>query len=556
MTLRLPLLFVLVAGCGADPLGPLQKPTSGEGAAADTADAASEARDTGLLAPDTPSDTPAGALLSPEAWVTRASLDLRGIRPSLEELAQATDDTAAALLVDSFVDDPRFGHRMAWVFNDVLHTAVWFDNSPFRFFPEMTTETGRAAGFAPLAMVEHIAANDRPWTDLVTATQVPHNDRVAELFSVPGTGTGDTWTLAPAWDDRPMAGILSSTTLWLAYDGDRTNFNRRRANEFSRIFLCADFLAREVTFQFQLSPEALAELERAVQTEPACGTCHAVLDPLASYFGGFVERSANEPTHQLALYSDWTAEWYRGWAEPAYYGRPGKDLTDLGAYLAADPRFTRCAVENFAGGLVSAELVDDRLLDRVHADFAADGLTVRAMVRSIVHSDAYRSDSQRVLTTEQVATSVADLVGWGGAADEDLTHLIWEAEYRLLGGGTDDSAILVRNPDPNVGHVVLMTWVARRVVDDTLTVELGRDAGARRLFTVVAPDDTTVSSADVRAQLVALHTRMLSQPVATDAIEVDELVDLFEAAGGTADPLSGWAVVLHALIRHPAAVLY
>lgn len=557
MLRRATVFATLLAACG----GPEHASKSVEPAhdppPSDSTDGtADDLRDTGLLPPGPEPETDPGPLLSPTEWVTRASLDLRGVRPSAAELAAATDPTAAAELVDGFLEDARFGSRMAWLYNDVLHTAVWFDNSLYRYFPEMTPEAGRAAGFAPLAMVEHIAATDQPWSALVTARELPHNDVVASFFGVAGTGSGDAWVLAPPADGRPMAGILSSPTLWLAYDGDRTNFNRRRANEVARIFLCADFLARDVTFEFNLSPEALSDLERAVQTEPACGSCHAVLDPMAAFFGGFVERSANEPTHQLVQYSPWTAEWYRGWAAPAYFGRPGTDLADLGAYLAADPRYSRCAVENFAQGLLSRPVDSARELEAWHTDFAEGGLTVRALVRSIVHSDAYRSADRRLLTTEQIATSVAELVGWSPTEEEDLTELVWEAEYRLLGGGTDDAAILVRNPEPNVGQLVLMTWVARRVVVPTLTVEAGRAAEDRRLFTVVDPTDRSASDTDVRAQLAVLHTRMLSRPVDATSDEVDALVALFDSAGGTSDPSSAWEVVLHALLRHPHAVLY
>lgn len=542
-----------LVSCGGVPAVPLSppEPTARTGSAT-----ASDPVDTGVAAVIEDAPPVETTPLSPVAWVARASLDLRGVRPTLDELASVTDEASAEALVEAFLADPRFGHRMAWLYNDVLHTAVWFDNSRFRVFPEMTTAAGRAAGFAPLALVEDIARNDRPWSDVVTATELPHNDVVAEFFGVPGTGSGSTWIATGAWDGRPMAGLLSSSTVWLAYDGDRTNFNRRRANEVSRIFLCADFLARDVTFEISLSPEALSELERAVQTEPACGTCHAVLDPMAAFFGGFVERSANEPTDQLVQYSPWTAEWYNGWAAPAYYGRPADDLVDLGAYVAADPRFTRCATTQFAQSLTALPDLDARTLDGFHSAFEAGDFTLRALVREIVWSDAYRSDAQRVLTTEQLATSVADLVGWTESADEDLSELTWEAEYRLLGGGTDDAEILTRNPDPNVGHVVLQTWLARRVVDWTLSVEAGRSEASRRLFTRVGPTDTGADTTALREQLAVLHTRMLSRPVPADSIEVDELLALFEVADGRTDPAAGWTVVLHALLRHPHAVLF
>ena len=549
----------VLSGCGASsvPLSPIEGPGTTVVGDTDVVDDTASTDDTGLPAPSGSLEDPDIAQIDETAWMTRASLDLRGARPSVEELAQVTaDPDSAAALVDAFVDDDRFGDRMAWLFNDTLHTAVWFDNSQYRFFPEMTPRTGRAAGWAPLALAAHLANEDASWAGLVTASQLPLNDASAEFWSVDSPGSGDTWVLSEPWDDRPMAGILSSSALWLAYDADRNNFNRRRANEVARIFLCADFFDRDVSLDFDLSPEALSELETAAANQPVCGTCHSALDPLAAFFGGFVERSANEPTSRLGQYSAWSARWYSAWTAPAYYGKPGRDLADLGAFIAADPRFARCTVRTIAGGLLDALPDDERVLHEWTSAFTQDGMVMRSLVREVVHSPWYRADVQRVLSTEQLTTALTDLLAWESAGEEDLVDLMWESEYRLLGGGTDDAQILVRNRELGIGNHLLMTWVARRVVGPTIEAEAGRSADTRALFTLVSPSAHDLSDAELRAQLVVLHTRMLSQPVASDSAEVDALVDLFEAAGGAADAEQAWGTVLHALLRHPRGVLF
>jgi len=496
-----------------------------------------------------------GETLEPTALVTRMSLDLRGIRPTEDELARIEADPAEVdRMLEEFLAHPGFAVRMAWLFNDSLHTAVWFQSSPFRVFEGMTTEQGRAAGWAPLELVRHTVDADLPWSTVVQSTTLPENRFTAAFWGRTSTG-GEDWTLSPAPDERPMAGILSSSALWMVYDGDRNNFNRRRANAVARIFTCADLFEREVTFDFDLDPTALRELEDAIRTEPTCTSCHAVLDPLASFMGGFVERSQNEPTEQLARYSPWTEQWYRTWTPPAYFGQPGNDLTDLGTLIAADPRFARCAAQTFAEGLIGRPVEDEVAVSRWTDDFRESGLVVRDLVRSIVQSPQYATADERVLTPEQLAGAYADLVGWEPQETEDLFELMWDTNLRLLAGGTDDAVTLQRNRSVGVGHVLSMTWAARRVAGLAIQADLARGADTRILLTEV--DGRVVpSDAELRAQLVRWHHRILSVRVDADAPEIDALVALFSAASGGADAQAGFSTVLEALLRHPRSLVY
>jgi hypothetical protein len=81
--------------------------------------------------PRTPS-LPVGEVvgsLPPGAELARLSLDLRGVRPSLDELrAVAEDPDALAEYREEWLDDPRFAARMAWLWNDHFQIAVWPDD--------------------------------------------------------------------------------------------------------------------------------------------------------------------------------------------------------------------------------------------------------------------------------------------------------------------------------------------------------------------------------------------------------------------------------------------
>jgi hypothetical protein len=109
------------------------------------------------------------------AWATRASLELRGVRPTIADLERAAAGEAEDV-VESYVQDERLGRRLAWLYNDHLHTALFFDNSTTRDWSELSGEERHAVGWEPLALVEHVVNHDLPVTALVTADELLRND--------------------------------------------------------------------------------------------------------------------------------------------------------------------------------------------------------------------------------------------------------------------------------------------------------------------------------------------------------------------------------------------
>jgi hypothetical protein len=510
----------------------------------------------GGAAPESEADpTPAPvALVSARAWITRVSLDVRGVRPDVADL-EAVDAApeAAAALVEGYLADDRLGTRVAWIWNDALHTAAFFQDPPYRDLLPTDAEA-RDLGWNALEVVREVVDEDRPFSDIVTAPTVPWNDTLATFWDAEAPGSAE-WIQYTPDDGRPMAGMLSIDALWLVYDGDRTNLNRRRANAVSRIFACSDFLARETAFAADIPAESLAVLAEAVRTEPTCIACHAGLDPLASFFGGFADRAVSQPAAELRVYSQWTADWYQASTPAAWYGNPGNDLTDLGAFIAADPRFASCSVRRLAEGLVGHPVDDAQLEAWTRSFVEEDGLQMRPLIARIVASEAYRADEERVLTTEQLHTTLADLTGWDPTTTTagGWMPLSWDGDMRTLGGGTDDTEVLIRNREVGLGSHVLMTW-AGRVAAGALAEDAARPAGERVLWTVLDPAATDLTEDDVRVQLATWASRFLSEPVAADDPRVDGLLALWEGAGDT--PADGGAVVLQALVRHPASRIY
>ena len=61
---------------------------------------------------------------------------------------------------------------------------------------------------------------------------------------------------------------------------------------------------------------------------------------------------------------------------------------------------------------------------------------------------------------------------------------------------------------------------------------------------------------EVRVAMAQVRTRFLSRPVDPDDPAVDRLMELWEASGGVGSPRAAWAVVVQALLRHPAQAVY
>lgn len=470
------------------------------------------------------------------AHLARLSLDLRGVRASPEELAVVrTNPGAIPDFVSAWLAEPAFAEQMAWRYNQRLHTAVALRATP-RSFP-MSEAEHRAMGWAPLAHVQQVLAQDRPFSEVVTAQALPQHPDQAAALGWPHSG--EAWATAVPPDGRPMAGILSSPTLWLVIDGDATSMNRQRANAVARVFLCADFLDREGSFEFSIAPEELQESESAAATDPACQSCHAALDPLAALFGGFSERSVNQPLAQAALYSTFTEDWFRSWTEPAYYGAPIGDFSELGPAIAQDPRFDRCTTQFLAESLLGRPLeAEDPLVDW-HQGYLDQDRQLRAFVADFVETADYRSPQGRTLSNEQlyfVALDLAERLG-GGDLSEVLSPLLWSPERRVLAGGSDDFAVLEPNTTPSLGHHLSMAWVARELA---LAVSLAGPANERQ----------------VREQIAWLHGLILSHPVEPESAEVDALWQLYQDAGAWDTPELAWDTVLQALIRHPQALVY
>jgi len=97
--------------------------------------------------------------------LARASLDLRGVRPSLAELeAVRKDPDALPEMVDAFMDDPRFEDRIVSLWAPVYLTRASEADASIAEFEEADEIAAvTSLGEEPLRVLAHIAATDLPY---------------------------------------------------------------------------------------------------------------------------------------------------------------------------------------------------------------------------------------------------------------------------------------------------------------------------------------------------------------------------------------------------------
>ncbi len=363
-----------------------------------------------------------------------------------------------------------------------------------------------------LRMVGYVAANDLPWTELVT---------------------GD-WTLA---------------------------------NAVSRIFLCEDYLERPVELEGFVDVLDDGVVEEALTKNAACVSCHVSLDPLASFLYGFWWYTPNNVMDVSFFHPERELAWrnYTGVA-PGYYGQPGSTLADLGGVLAADKRFPECIVKQSWQLLLGrdATLDDTAALSRHWNAFVDGGGTLSALLGSIVWDRHYLSGPTDAVGTTPITLITADLMA---SQVEDLTGFAWEYQgydmmrndqvgVRLLGGGFD--GVNTTAPARTANATLLLVQERLAELGAAYVVAQDAEADSPRLFDEVdfteTPED---GEAAMARQVQSLFWRLYGDRIDADGEEVAAVLDLWgDLYRAEGDIGATWAGVLSALLRDPEMLVY
>lgn len=526
-------------------------------------------------APD-PAPTPARGtpytLLEGAPLARRISLDLRGVSPTLEELARAGEDGGVDALVDAWLEDPSFEEHLVDVFAEgwlLRVDELRVETDEFGVTDDAYAFT-RAFGDEPARLMARVAAEDRPWSEVVTADWTMANATLAAMVPVTFTDPSDTseWKEARYTDGRPAGGVLMTSGLWMRYHTTLFNYNRARASVLARYLLCYDFLARPVSFS-GVTGSSGEELQEATRTQPGCVSCHAGLDPLASALFGFWPYEDKDGVELVRYHPEREryGEAQMGLA-PAYFGTPVDAASQLGPLVAADPRFETCVVERTATWLWGRSPGADELgaLTELRAAFADGELRYKALVRAVVATETYRAsgltdaatDEERArattlrhLTPTTLASTVEDLTGFRWTYDGwDLMDSD-EIGYRVLLGGADGLTVRTPTYDPTVSRSLTVRRLAEAAADHAVARDLRAPPAERRLVgtTVEDPAVLEAGSAELDAELTAVHTRVLGRaPTEEERAELETFFVDAQAAGGAH---AAWVGVVSLLMRDP-----
>lgn len=540
-------------GCG----GPPQK-EEGEHVTVRRPGAAESAPNSPEVAPFTP--------LSAPRLLRRLSLDLRGVLPSVEEL-DAVEADAAALepLLDAYLYDARLSDRLV----DLLAEQWWtrvdvFDIVFEDYFLDPTQEYAfeRAIGEEPLRLVAQTMAENRPYTEIVTADTTMANELLGALWPLDYPAGGVGWQRVRYTDGRPAAGVLATNGLMWRYTATRSNMNRGRAAALSRLLLCEDYVVRPVTFSAATSDVSNPEL--AIRTDPYCVTCHASLDPIAASFFGFwwltlysrIEQQTYHPEREAL------AEETIG-VSPGWFGTPVADLGELGVQVANDPRFYTCAVETWARAFWRRPLGPE---DQAEAEalrlalVGGDGRPL-GLLRAILTSPEYQAGAvdagapeaeARTLTARPLSPEVLE------SSLSERTGFVWQWDgfdqlrnddhgYRIFAGGVN-------------GMSVVEPAVLPSVTSALVSVRLGEGAGhaavQRALASPSAPSllaglDLSLRPGDPAFLALVEGAAWQLHAVRLPEDQRDELVDLWSALEPELGPAAAWEALVSALVQDP-----
>jgi len=409
--------------------------------------------------------------------LTRASMALRGVRPTTDELRSVqADPSALDGLIDGWLTSEAFADTIRDMHAEQLRIRSDLDEIPppvgaldgYTF-----ADTFEAMNEAPLRLISDVVISGRPYTDIVRTDELWTNAVGAAMWGYDHDPSGEAWQQVSIGDDRPVAGVLSDGGLWIRHRSAGGNANRGRANAVASALLCSDFLTRDIAVSGDVDLSDPAQVAAAVRANPECIGCHQALDPLAAFWYGWFtaplssgiigshdsgcgdvaqpdidDRIAQALCYPLDLWwSDVT--FYSGGAEitydllddywlgaldlrePLYYGL-GDDPQKLGEYIAEDPRFATCAVERFYSFLTQTEPSEVPAQTRAEllTAFSESGSDARELARAVVTSDPVISttplpgdDRERVglsmVRPGQYARMIEDLTGFTWAVNAD-----------------------------------------------------------------------------------------------------------------------------------------
>jgi len=547
--------------------------------------------DHGPPPPDAPTADPTLHYLSPTEHLTRASLALRGIRPSVADVqAVAADPTQLPAIVDRYLASPEFGDTIEDLHNEQL--LLRLEQPQFTMQPVAGTITAGSTFLQinssvyeePLKLIRDVVTTDQPYTNIVTASYTMADGLVAGIWGYAHQSAPDQWEKTSYPDGRGAAGILSTSAFYERWHSTGFNYNRGRANEISRALLCHDFLSSDIVVDTSIDLSNPDVVANAVVQNPSCAGCHQTLDPLASYLFPF---KGNLVVGQITAYP---VPWYQAnqvnrWQTankrpPMYFGDAASGLSGLGQAIATDPRFARCAAIHFASYFteVPADQLPADWIAQLQQQFVASNYSAKQLAKAVVLSDEFRVSHDTDATKaegvvgylktrpEQMSRMLADLTGYSWTATSNAqvrgmpvgTGNLLQGDFvgfRVLAGGIDNYFVTQPVFTMNATSSLVARAVSAAAADFVVEHDATAAPADRTLFTQAAV--TATDEAAVRKELVYLHTRIFGELHAPNDPSIDDAYQLFTGAlAASGDSKRAWKLTLTGMLGDFRALFY
>lgn len=539
-----------------------------------------------------PPDDPTVVYLSPTQHLTRASMALRGLRPSIEDLkAVDADPDQLPAIVDRYLGTQEFGETVKELENETLLLRI--EQATLTFPQPTTLPTATALDIngsvfdEPLRLIEDIVMSDQPYTKIVTADYTLTNNVVSTIWGLPHTGPADQWSHAKASDGRGAAGILGIEALYHRWRSTGFNYNRGRANMISRSLLCHDYLHADIDVDTTVDLSDPDVVANAVVANPSCAGCHQTLDPLASYlfpFRGTINLVALQRGDDTYPIGGYTVAQETRWKTtnkrpPMFFGTPAQSLAGLGQAIADDPRFARCTAMRFASYLteVPRDQLSGAWVAQLQADLVAKNFSAKQLARSIVLSDQFRVSydtddlaaesvvGAQKARPDQLERMLRDITGfrWTTTTAAKLRNIPYGTPdllrsdlvgFRVLGGGIDSYFVTEPVHTMNATSSLVAKAAATAAADFVVEHDFSAPVGQRTLFVAAAVTDTDETK--VRAELAHLHARIYGELVAPDSAEVSDTYALFTEALAASNPRRAWKLTLIAMLSDFRSLFY
>ena len=232
----------------------------------------------------------------------------------------------------------------------------------------------------------------RPMTEFLSAPVHYVNTRLASYYGIPNV-TSDQLVRVETDIDERMGFIGLGSFLTVSSFAHRTS-PTLRAKWIIEELLCSPLPPPPPGVQADLEGDDKANAAAAIEnvrerlelhrSDPSCASCHALMDPIGLGLESFDAIGQARDTYENGDAVD-----TRGVLPD---GQKFDGPRELSAVLSDDPRFPRCVAQKmltFALGR-SVETSEQALIDRTRDAYLAQGATLRALIDTIVLSDAFR----------------------------------------------------------------------------------------------------------------------------------------------------------------------